>query len=71
MAGCALGWSTMRWGRRRAAWFPAVFTVAGNTDTVSGNGLEISEKNGVPAWASVSAGHQLLLSPFLSWTVGR
>lgn len=55
----------MRWGRGRAAWFPAVFTVAGNTDTVSGNGLEISEKNGVPAWASISAGYQLLLSPLL------
>ena len=43
----------------------------GNADTVSGNGLELPEKNGVPAWASVSAGHQLLLSPFLSWSVGR
>ncbi len=35
-----------------------------DTDTVSGNRLEISEKNGVPAWASISAGYQLLLSPF-------
>lgn len=26
-----------------------------DADTVSGNRLEISEKNGVPAWASVSA----------------
>ena len=43
----------------------------GNVDTVSGNGLELPEKNGVLAWASVSAGHQLLLSPFLSWSVGR
>jgi len=60
----------MRWGRRRAAWFPAVFTVAGNTDTVSGNGLEISEKNGVPAWAFISAGYQLLLSPLLPWIAG-
>jgi hypothetical protein len=60
----------MRWGRGRAAWFPAVFTVAGNTDTVSGNGLEISEKNGVPAWAFISAGYQLLLSPLLPWIAG-
>ena len=48
-----------------------MFTVAGNTDTVSGNGLEISEKNGVPAWASISAGYQLLLSPLLPWIAGR
>ena len=48
-----------------------MFTVAGNTDTVSGNGLEISEKNGVPAWASISAGYQLLLSPLLPWIAGK
>ena len=48
-----------------------MFTVAGNTDTVSGNGLEISEKNGVPAWASISAGYQLLLSTLLPWIAGK
>ena len=42
-----------------------------DADTVSGNGLEISEKNGVPAWASISAGYQLLLSPLLPWIAGR
>ena len=43
----------------------------GNVDTVSGNGLELPEKNGIPAWTSVSARHQLLLSPFLPWSAGR
>lgn len=42
-----------------------------DTDTVSGNRLEISEKNGVPAWTSISAGYQLLLSPLLPWIAGR
>ena len=43
----------------------------GNVDTVSGNGLELPEKNGILAWTSVSARHQLLLSPFLPWSAGR
>ena len=42
-----------------------------DADTVSGNGLEISEKNGIPAWAFISAGYQLLLSPLLPWIAGR
>ena len=42
-----------------------------DADTVSGNRLEISEKNGVPAWASISAGYQLLLSLLLPWIAGR
>ena len=31
----------------------------------------LPEKNGVPAWASISAGYQLLLSPLLPWIAGR